>query len=155
MDVVWSVQFLIALVCFMAPTIVAARLVYRRIVISDLRRNRTVRKANPVRVQPAAPPTEAKLPEPEVIAAAAAPVPFRSPSMHLPIENLRLRLIEFRGSLQRSRAALGHLQECDWQVSGDLNRASQIMHQAFAEKAPPADAGALGPRPVKNIISAA
>lgn len=148
MDVVWSVQFLIALVCFMMPTIVAARLVYRRIVASGRRRERVVRSVQP-KVQPAPQPSELAV----VVCAEAAPA--RLASMHQPIVNLRERLVEFRASLQHSRDALGHLQECDWQVSGDLNRASQIMHQAFAEKAPVPDAVPLGPRSVKSIISAA
>ena len=149
MDVVWSVQFLIALVCFMTPTIVAARLVYRRIVASGRRRERVVRSVVQPQVQPEPQPSKLAL----VICAETAPV--RLASMHQPIVNLRERLVEFRASLQHSRDALGHLQECDWQVSGDLNRASQIMHQAFAEKAPLPDTAPLGPRPVKNIISAA
>ena len=63
--------------------------------------------------------------------------------------------MEFRASLQRSRTALGHLQECDWQVSGDLNRASQIMHQAFAEKPQSPNGVSTGPGSVKNVSSAA
>lgn len=150
MDVVWSVQFLIALVCFMTPTIVAAGLIYRRLLTSNLgQKRRAVRKAVEEMVRPA--PQQSEL----AVVAAAVPAPVRLASMHQPIENLRERLVEFRASLQRSSAALGHLQKCDWQVSGDLNRASQIMHQAFAEKAPVSDAVPLGPRAVKNIISAA
>src|SRR5690348_6411634 len=139
MDVVWSVQFLIALVCFMTPTIVAARLVYRRIVASGRRREQVVRRVVQPQVQQASQPSDATV----VVCAEAAPVTLAS--MHQPIVNLRERLVEFRASLQRSSAALGHLQECDWQVSGDLNRASQIMHQAFAENAPVSDGVPLGP----------
>ena len=144
MDVVWSVQFLVALVCFMAPTIVAARMVYRRIVSSGLCRQRT---SQPAIEQIAAPTPQAPVPEVQPV----APAPVGLGSIHQPIENLRQRLVEFRASLQRTRTALGQLQECDWQVSGDLNRASQIMHQAFAEKPPLPD----GRGSTKNVSSAA
>jgi len=149
MDVVWSVQFLVALVCFMAPTVIAARMVYRRILASELCRKRAPGKSPEPSVAVAPQPTA-----PEAIApppTEPAPIPFPLATIRQPIENLRQRLLEFRASLQRTRTALGHLQECDWQVSGDLNRASQIMHQAFAEKPPlPGGRGSA-----KNVSSAA
>src|SRR5579872_6653314 len=98
MDVVWSVQFLIALVCFMAPTIVAARFVYRRVLSLGRRRQRIERKRVQAQVQAA--------PRQAAVLAVCAPSPVRWASIHQPIENLRQRLIEFRASLQHSRAAL-------------------------------------------------
>ena len=152
MDEVWSWQFGIALVCFMAPTVIAARMVYRRIVASELCRSRGAQKAVGRIVQPVPqPPAREVSPAP----AEPAPAPVRIGSIYQPIENLRQRLLEFRASLERTSTALGHLQECDWQVSGDLNRASQIMHQAFAEKAPLPDGVPIGPGSVKNVSSAA
>lgn len=148
MDVVWSVQFLVALVCFMAPTIVAARMVYRRIVSSGLCRRQTPQRAVERIVATA---RQAPMPEVQPV----APAPAGLGSMHQPIENLRQRLVEFRASLQRTRTALGQLQECDWQVSGDLNRASQIMHQAFAERPQSPNGVPIGPGSVKNVSSAA
>ncbi len=132
MHAVWSREFGFALLGFLMPTAIAAGLVYRRLLKSNRCRKRVERRlteacaqyvaAEPVRIaQPAC------IAEP-VHAGAVAVESFRQP-----LDNLRQRLVEFRGSIQQSVSALGQLQECDCRFSMDLNRASELMHRAFSK----------------------
>jgi hypothetical protein len=130
MDVVWSREFQVALLCFLTPMALAAGLVYRRVWKSDLRRRRKriqVTQASVRRVlEQSAPPVVA-------VAAPAKADPQALHSLQQPLENLRQCLVEFRTSIQQSRSALGTLQECDCRFSVDLNRASELMHHAFTK----------------------
>ena len=142
MDVVWSREFLIALLSFVTPTALAALLVYRRMVKSDLVRRRmrvkmteaTVRRALQASEPPRAP---AVVVEP-VVAAAPAMAPAAAAvasgqSLQQSLENLRRVLMDFRSSIQHSRSALEDLRERDCQFSQDLGRASEVMQHAFSK----------------------
>ena len=146
MDAVWSREFVVAVVCFVTPVALAAGLVYRRVLKSDLRRRRRPQKvtvggvAAPARTQtapvvkpdtPEATPAVAAAPEPSAAAKQAGPV--KRESLEESLENLRQSLLEFRSSIQHSRNALGELQACDCRFSMDLNRASEVMEHAFPE----------------------
>ena len=122
----WSREFLVALLCFLSPMSLAAGLLYRRLRKSDLCRRRKrveVTRASVRRLlEPAAP---------EVLAVAPQTAPVALQSLRQPLANLRQCLVEFRTSIQHSRSALGELQECDSRFSLDLGRASEAMQHAF------------------------
>ena len=137
MDVVWSRDFLIALLSFVTPTALAALLVYRRMVRSDLVRRRMRMKMTEATVRRALQPSEPP-PAPAVVVApvATAPAPAAvasGQSLQQSLENLRRVLMDFRSSIQHSRNALEELQESDCQFSQDLGRASEVMQHAFSK----------------------
>ena len=128
MDVVWSREFLVALLCFLTPMAMAAGLVYRRVRKSDLCRRRKRVQMTEASVRRV---LEQAAPQAMTVARQTAPVTLQS--LQQPLENLRQCLVEFRTSIQHSRTALGELQECDSRFSLDLGRASQAMHHAFTK----------------------
>ena len=125
MHAVWSREFGFALLGFLTPTAIAAGLVYRRLLKSNRCRKHAERRVTEACAQyvSVTPPTEAAVP----VHASAVSVE----SIRQPLDNLRQRLVEFRGSIQQSVSALGQLQECDCRFSVDLGRASEVMHRAF------------------------
>ncbi|HLK49829.1 MAG TPA: hypothetical protein VKT49_16920 [Bryobacteraceae bacterium] len=130
MAVVWSREFLITLLCFLTPTVIAALLVYRRVAKSQLvrrRKRKAVTEAVVRQVLEQAQPTIAPLVAQQETAAAS------HASLQESLENLRRCLVEFRGSLQHSRSALGELHDRDCEFSEDLGRASEVMHHAFSK----------------------
>ena len=136
MDVVWSRDFLIALLAFVTPMALAALLVYRRVVKSDLVRRRMRMKMTEATVRRVLQPVET----PAVVAApvvdAAPPTTAAAASeqsLQQSLENLRQVLMDFRSSIQHSRSALEDLRESDCQFSEDLGRASEVMQHAFSK----------------------
>ena len=129
MDAVWSREFLIAVAGFLAPMALAAALVYRRMIKSDLRRTCSRVRVTEARVRRALEQAAPVADIPVLPAQPAAPAPLQS--LQQPLANLRQCLVAFRSSIQESRSALGFLQECDRGFSLDLGRASQVMHHAF------------------------
>ena len=126
MHAVWSREFALALLGFLTPTAIAAGLVYRRLLKSNRCRKRVERRVTEACAQYVAA-------EPEPI---AQPIHAGGVAVELirqPLDTLRQRLVEFRGSIQQSVTALGELQECDCRFSTDLNRASELMHRAFSK----------------------
>lgn len=126
MHAVWSREFALALLGFLTPTAIAAGLVYRRLLKSNRCRKRVERRVTEACAQYVAA-------EPEQIAEPVHAGGVAVESIRQPLDNLRQRLVEFRGSIQQSVTALGELQECDCRFSMDLNRASELMHRAFSK----------------------
>ena len=139
MAVVWSHEFLVALLCFLVPMAIGALLVYRRVVKSHLVRRRKRKAVTEATVRQVLEQAQPAVAAPVVQPAIATPVTHDEPaaaplpSLQQSLENLRRTLVEFRGSLQHSRSALGELQDCDCQFSEDLGRASEVMHHAFSK----------------------
>lgn len=132
MDVVWSREFLVALLSFMAPVMLGAALVCRRMLKSDLRRRRNRVRMTEAHARRALGEGPLVAAVPAAAAVVADPVaPATLQSLEQPLENLRQCLVAFRSSIQQSRSALAELQECDSRFSLDLGRASQVMHHAF------------------------
>lgn len=145
MDSIWSADFLLALLCFIAPTTIAAGFVYRRLWKSAKRRHHVERTVSgacaryvsdaPAPQAAAAAEAPASMPaevsEASEIRAAGSTGTVQLDSVRQPLENLRQRLVEFRMSIHQALNALGKLQESDSRFSMDLGRASDVMHQAF------------------------
>jgi len=126
MHAVWSREFGLALLGFLMPTTIAAAFVYRRLLKSNRCRKRVERRVTEACAQYVAAEPE-RAPEPVHVGAVTVE------SIRQPLDNLRQRLVEFRGSIQQSVNALGQLQECDCRFSMDLGRASEMMHRAFSK----------------------
>ena len=126
MDALWSREFVIALISFLAPTAFGAGLVYRRMLKSVMRRRTVHRKISDAcaRYVLDHPGTQAEAAPGEAATRSLKPI-------QQPLENLKQRLVEFRTSIQQSRHALGQLQECDCRFSVDLGHAGDVMQQAF------------------------
>jgi len=139
MDAVRSWEFLFALVGFLAPTAIAAGLVYRRIVRSPSCRRPGRASLTDARIQQIAEPAPPPPPEPAVVAVEVAPpepAPVSLESMRQPLANLKQRLVEFRASIQQTSSALEKLQDCDCRFSMDLTRLSETMEAFTAEAVP-------------------
>jgi uncharacterized membrane protein len=147
MDVVWSREFQIALLCFLAPMAIAGVVVYCRVrklrqgrrrpwLSGEVGLRRVLDQGEPPS-QPQPKPQFRPQPEPQpklrmagVPHATAPPTPE---SLRESLQNLRRTLVEFQEAIQQSRTALGNLQECDSRFSADLHRAKEVMHHPFSE----------------------
>ncbi|HEY1240186.1 MAG TPA: hypothetical protein VGF16_06495 [Bryobacteraceae bacterium] len=128
MHALWSREFGLALLGFLVPTAIAAGFVYRRLLKSSRCRKGVERRVTEACAQYVLDTAEPVRVEVTVHAGAVTVQSIRQP-----LDNLRQRLVEFRGSIQQSVSALGQLQECDCRFSMDLGRASELMHRAFSK----------------------
>lgn len=159
MDALRSWEFLFALVCFMTPASVAAVLVYQRVVNSRYRRELRGARLTAEQIQRLSQPVQ-PLPSPAATPQRSSPAPAVVPgpakvapqpsfaSFRQPLENLRLRLEEFRGSIRNTSDALQRWQDCDCRFSMDLTRLSETMEHAFPVEPKPSNCHVLPRRDV-------
>src|SRR5689334_11763675 len=106
MDLVWSREFQIALLCFLLPIAMAAVL-YRRVLKSRLGRRRPwlVGEVGLRRVLDQPEPQSQLQPEPQPVLRMAdvphAAAPPTRESLDQSLENLRRTLVEFQGAIQQ------------------------------------------------------